>query len=155
MSSPRAWLAERAYRLGLIVADWRKTIAGQQSLGAFLRHRMAIKRLLEALGRASPDPPPATFENRSLSGEHYDHWLDGYLDQAASRYAPRPYAGRITLLCSSREPRGWFIDPLLGWSRFASAGIDKAVLEGDHFTVFQGDGLRQMAKSITTAIASR
>jgi thioesterase domain-containing protein len=155
MSRPRAWLAERAYRLGLIVADWRKTIAGQQSFGTFLRHRMAVKRLLEALGSASPDPPPATFENRNLSGEHYDHWLDGYLDQAAARYSPRPYDGRITLLCSSREPRGWFLDPLLGWSQFAPAGIDTATLDGDHFTVFQGNGLKQMAKSITRSLSEQ
>jgi thioesterase domain-containing protein len=57
------------------------------------------------------------------------------------------------LFCSAREPRGWFLDPLLGWGPFVPAGIDAAVLDGDHFTVFQGHGLEQMAKTITAALA--
>jgi thioesterase domain-containing protein/acyl carrier protein len=154
MSRPRAWLAAGSYRLQLIIADYRKTLSKQQSLGAFLLHRTFVRRVLRALGRPLAEPPPATFESRHLSGEQYDHWLDSYLDEASSRYAPIPCKEKVLLLCSSREPRGWFLDPLLGWGPFIPAGVEAAVLDGDHFTVFQGNGLAQMAKTIKSAMAT-
>jgi thioesterase domain-containing protein len=79
--------------------------------------------------------------------------LAGYLDEAAARYSPRTHTGKIVLLSSSQEPHGWFLDPLLGWGPFVPAGIDRAVLDGDHFTVFQGSGLKQMATIIAAALA--
>jgi amino acid adenylation domain-containing protein len=153
MSRPRAWLADHSYRLQLVLADLRRTVSGQQSLGTFLRRRVVVNRLLHAVGAGRPEPAPATFDNRHLSAEHYDHWLDGYLDEASARYAPRACGGGVVLFCSAREPRGWFLDPLLGWGPFVPAGIAAAVLDGDHFTVFQGHGLEQMAQTITAALA--
>ena len=152
MSKLRAWIADHSYRLQLVLADWRKTRTGQQSVAAFLRHRMIIKNLLRAIGW-NDDVPPMRFEDRHLSNERYDRWLDGYLDEAATRYAPRACQEKIALLCSAHEPRGWFLDPLLGWGPFVPAGINAAVLDGDHFTVFQGNGLRQMANTIAAALA--
>lgn len=154
MSKPRAWLADHSYRLQLVIADWQRTLSGQQSFGTFLRHRVIVNRLLCAVGAGSPTPRPATFENRHLSAEHYDHWLDGYLDEASARYTPRACERGVVLFCSAREPRGWFLDPLLGWGPFVPAGTDAAVLDGDHFTVFQGHGLEQMAKTITSALGA-
>jgi thioesterase domain-containing protein len=154
MSKLRAWLAGHSYRLQLVLADGRRTLAGQQSFGAFLRHRVAVRHLLRGLGWNVPSIRQATFEDRHSSGERYDRWLDGYLDEAAARYTPRIYDGKVDLLCSSREPRGWFLDPLFGWGAFVPAGIDAAVLDGDHFTVFQGNGLEQMAKTIDAALAA-
>jgi thioesterase domain-containing protein len=89
-----------------------------------------------------------------LSGEHYDRWLDAYLDEAASRYVPRPCTGKVLLLRSSREPRGWLLDPLLGWRSFVPDGIEAAVVDGDHFTALQGSGLEQMAKIIKSSLAT-
>ncbi len=154
MSKPRAWLADHSYRLQLVIADWQRTLSGQQSLGAFLRHRVVVRRLLSVFGAGTPEPLPATFENRHSSAEHYDRWLDAYLDEAAARYTPRARGESVVLFCSAREPRGWFLDPLLGWGPFVPAGIDAAVLDGDHFTVFQGHGLVQMAKTITSTLAA-
>ena len=152
MSRLRGWLADHSYRLQLVLADWRKARAGQQGLGAFLRHRVLVKHLLRVLGW-NADVPQERFEDRHLSNERYDRWLGGYLDETAARYAPRACKEKIALLCSSHEPRGWFLDPLLGWGPFVPAGINAAVLDGDHFTVFQGNGLEQMAKTITAALA--
>jgi thioesterase domain-containing protein len=155
MSRLGGWLADHSYRLQLVLADWRKTRAGQQGLGTFLRHRVIVKHLLRAIGGSAPDVAQVRFEDRHSSNEIYDRWLDGYLDEAAARYAPRACKEKMTLLCSSHEPRGWFLDPLLGWGPFVPAGINAAVLDGDHFTVFQGNGLTQMAKTITAALAAQ
>ncbi len=155
MPRMRRWLADHSYRLQLVLTDWRKTRAGQQSLGAFLRNRVIVMHLLRALGWNAPGISQVRFEDRHSTNEHYDRWLDGYLDEAAARYVPRACNRKIALLCSSREPRGWFLDPLLGWGPFVPAGIDAAVLDGDHFTVFQGNGLEQMAKTITAALATQ
>ena len=153
MSKLRGWLADHSYRLQLVLADWRKTRAGQQSLGAFLRKRVTVRHVLHAIGWGPPDIAKVRFEDRHSSDDRYDRWLDGYLDEAAARYAPRVCKEKITLLCSSHEPRGWFLAPLLGWGPFVPAGITTAVIDGDHFTVFQGNGLTQMAKTITAALA--
>jgi amino acid adenylation domain-containing protein len=155
MSRLRGWLADHSYRLQLVLADWRRTGAGRQTLGTFLGHRVIVKHLLRAIGWNSPDVAQVRFEDRHSSNERYDRWLDSYLDEAAARYAPRACKEKIALLCSAHEPRGWFLDPLLGWGPFVPAGINSAVLDGDHFTVFQGNGLAQMAKTITAALAVR
>ena len=155
MSRLRGWLADHSYRLQLVLADWRKTQGGQQGVRAFLRHRVIFKQLLRAMGWNAPEIAQVRFEDRHSSNERYDRWLDGYLDEAAARYTPRACKEKIALLCSSHEPRGWFLDPLLGWGPFVPAGINAAVLDGDHFTVFQGNGLTQMAKTITAALAAQ
>jgi hypothetical protein len=95
----------------------------------------------------------ASFENRNDSSEHYDRWLDGYLDGIAARYVPQPVEVARVLICSSRENRGAFLDPLLGWSGFFSGQIEVAPLEGDHFTVFRSAGLAAMAERIGGSLA--
>jgi len=56
------------------------------------------------------------------------------------------------MLCSTQEPRGLFLDPRLGWGAFALGGVDVAVIDGDHFTVFKGEGLEQMAAHLAWAM---
>jgi thioesterase domain-containing protein len=87
-----------------------------------------------------------------LSAENYDQWLLGYLEEVAQGYEPRSYPGKITLLRSTREPKGLFLDPRMGWGAFALGGVEVAVIDGDHFTVFKGEGLEQMAAHIARAM---
>ena len=151
----RAVLADYSYRWQLIGADWRKVMSRKQNLAAFLAQRTLSKRLLRWLGRSQGDAHARVdFENRESSAENYDRWLLGYLEDAAQRYEPGLYRGTITLLCSAREPKGLFLDPQMGWGVFALGGIDVAVIEGDHFTIFKGRGLEQMAARISEAIAA-
>ena len=154
MSRTRAWLSQRSYRLQLVRADWRRVLLRRQSMREFLYHRVLIKRMLKLLGRAPAEPEPAGFENRHLSTEHYDRWLDTYLDEVAARYVPQPVDVANVLICNSRENRGWFLDPQMGW-RGLFATVETAALEGDHFTVFQSQGLAAMAEKIATALAGR
>jgi amino acid adenylation domain-containing protein len=150
LSRTRAILADYSYRWQLIGADWQRVMSREQTLAAFLKQRVIYKRLLRWFGR-SPGNAPArvSFETRESSAENYDQWLLGYLEETAQAYEPKPYSGKITLLCSAQEPKGLFLDPRMGWGAFASGGVDVSVLDGDHFTVFKGQGLEQMAAQVS------
>ena len=151
----RALLADYSYRWQLIGADWQKVMSRKQNLAAFLAQRTLSKRLLRWLGRSQGDANARVdFKNRESSAENYDRWLLGYLEEAAQRYEPGLYRGKITLLCSAREPKGLFLDPQMGWGAFALGGVEVAIIEGDHFTIFKGHGLEQMAARISETIAA-
>jgi thioesterase domain-containing protein len=153
LSRLRAILADYSYRWQLIGADWRRVMSREQSLTAFLAQRTMSKRILRWFARSQGDAQARiSFETRELSAENYDQWLLGYLEEAAQRYEPKSYPGKITLLCSTQEPRGLFLDPRLGWGAFALGGVDVAVIDGDHFTVFKGEGLEQMAAHLAWAM---
>jgi len=151
----RAFLADHSFRWQLIAADWRRMASGQQGMAAFLANRTLVKRLLRGLGlpvAAAAQHVP--FEARGLSPEHYDQWLLGYLEAAEARYEPGSFAGRVTLLRGALEPQGPFLDPQMGWAALTSGGVEVVVMDGDHFTVFQGQGLEQMARQVSGALAA-
>jgi amino acid adenylation domain-containing protein len=155
MSRLRAVLADYSFRWQLIAADWRRAAAGRQGLADFLGNRTLIRRLMRRLGYARAEPAaPVPFEARGQSPESYDQWLVGYLADAEDRYEPGPYAGNITLLRSALEPHGPFLEPGMGWATLTTGTVDVVVMAGDHFTVFQGQGLGQMAGKVTTALAA-
>jgi amino acid adenylation domain-containing protein len=153
LSRLRAILADYSYRWQLIGADWQRVMSREQSLAAFLAQRTTSKRLLRWLGLSQGDAQGrVAFEARELSAENYDQWLLGYLEETAEGYEPRSYPGKITLLCSTQEPKGLFLDSRMGWGPFATGGVEVAVIDGDHFTVFKGEGLEQMATHIVRAM---
>ncbi len=153
LSRLRAILADYSYRWQLIGADWQRVMSREQNLATFLAQRTMSKRLLRWFGRSRDEAPARVgFETRELSAENYDQWLLGYLEEAAQGYEPKLYPGKITLLCSTREPRGLFLDHRMGWGAFALGGVDVAVIDGDHFTMFKGQGLEQMATHISAVI---
>ncbi|HKE95483.1 MAG TPA: amino acid adenylation domain-containing protein [Povalibacter sp.] len=155
MSRLRAWLAHRSYRLQLIRSDWRRVMAGQQRLRDFLSHRVLVQRVMRLLGAGEPERRRVAFDERHQSTEHYDLWLDAYLDEVSARHTPRPCDRVPMLLWSSRDHRGWCLDPRMGWGPHVPAGIDVTALEGDHFTVFQGAGLARMAATLRAVLAGR
>jgi len=153
LSRLRAILADYSYRGQLIGADWQRVMSGERNLAAFLAQRTISKRLLRWFGRPQGDAQTrVAFETRESSAENYDQWLLGYLEDAAQGYEPKIYPGKMTLLCSTQEPRGLFLDPQMGWGPFALGGVDIAVIDGDHFTIFKGQGLEQMATHIAAVI---
>ncbi len=151
----RAFLADQSFRWQLIATDWRRTMAQEQSLTAFLSNRTVVKKVLRWVGKPVADrAPPVSFEGRGLSPENYDQWLLGYFEEAERRYQPGAFAGRVTLLRSALEPQGPFLDPKMGWGVITSGVIDVVVMDGDHFTVFEGQGLEQMASKVSAALAT-
>ena len=149
----RARLSDYSYRWQMILADWRRVTTYRQSFLEFLNKRTIVKKILRRLGQQVAEHRQVAFDERNINVENYDTWLFNYLDNVALRYLPKPYPGKLTLLCSAMEPRGLFLDPKMGWGAFASA-VDIAIIEGDHFTIFEGKGLQQMAEHIATAVAA-
>jgi thioesterase domain-containing protein len=45
-------------------------------------------------------------------------------------------------------------DPLAGWGQFAGGGIELAMVEGNHFTMFQDPGATQMAERMAPVLAA-
>ena len=88
-----------------------------------------------------------------MAPQDYDQWLLQYLRSRTDRYEPQPYRGRITLFRSTHEPTGWWFDPLAGWGRYASEGVELVIVPGNHFTMFQDPGCAQMASRMGALIA--
>lgn len=155
LSWVRAVLADYSYRWQLIRTDWRRVTAREQSLAAFLAQRTIVKRVRRLIGGAPSEVPAhVAFEDRESSAEKYDQWLLDYLEETAQRYVPKPYPGKVILLCSALEPKGLFLDPEMGWGPLSIGGVDVDVIEGDHFTVFKGRGLEQMAARLSSTIVA-
>lgn len=156
LSRWRAILADYSYRWQLIHADWGRVKSGQQSVADFIAQRVIVKKLLRVFDRTGRTAPAvSSFEDRTLNAEQYDQWLLTYLEEMAKNYRPVIYPGKITLLCSAQEPKGLFLDPVMGWGGFAAGGIKLAVIDGDHFTMFKGRGLKQMAEHVGRAMSEQ
>ncbi len=147
LSALGGMLADYSYRWRLILADWSRVASRRGGVGEFLAHRTLFRRIRRWLGLGGDQP--STVETQSDPGtrsdESYDQWLLGYLEEAVKRYEPGRFSGKITLICSSREPRGLFLDRQMGWGAFCEGGVEVCIVEGDHFTMFQDPGVTQMA----------
>lgn len=153
MPRHRAILADYSYRWQLIGAEWNRVLAKQLGIAEFFAQRRLVRKMLGRPDRTAREPASLTMaECRALSSGNFDQWLLGYLEHAAHRYEPKSYAGRITLFRSAQEPKGRFIDAEMGWGAYASKGVAVTLLEGDHFTVFKGRGLEQMAQHISSIL---
>jgi amino acid adenylation domain-containing protein len=148
----KAVLADYAYRWNLIAADWRRARQGPRALAVFLGNRASVRKLRQWFARRAELPARAPAPGVALTPGEFDQWLLGYLEETAASYQPQPYAGAVTLFRSSQEPAGRFIDPQMGWGAFAEGGIEVAVIEGDHFSIFQEPAVWQVAQRIDSAL---
>jgi thioesterase domain-containing protein len=150
----RGMVATYSLRVQLVIADWRRVLSSEKSLWAFITQRTMFKRLLRIFappGRqrdAAQTPEPA-------GPETYDQWLLAYLQRVTGRYAPKPYAGAVTLLRSRLEPTGWLFQQDAGWGAFATSGVDVRFVDGDHFTMFHEPGASQLAAEVAAALDSK
>jgi non-ribosomal peptide synthetase component F/thioesterase domain-containing protein/acyl carrier protein len=140
-------------RWQLARADWRRSRLGQQTFAQFMKQRPSLRKARKLLARLSgQENADAANEMAAAGPEQYDKWLLEYLQSTTLRYEPKPYSGRVTVLRSRQEPTGWLFDPLAGWGRFAQAGIELAMVDGNHWTMFQDPGATQMAERMAPAI---
>lgn len=149
----RRVLGNQSMRWQMTRFEWRKFRSGQQSLKDFFNRLITVRRAQALLERvagtaASPEPPQP-----AIAPQDYDQWLLQYLRSRTDRYEPQPYRGRITLFRSTHEPTGWWFDPLAGWGRYASEGVELMIVPGNHFTMFQDPGCAQMAARMAALIA--
>jgi non-ribosomal peptide synthetase component F/thioesterase domain-containing protein/acyl carrier protein len=139
-------------RWQLARADWRRFKSGQQTFAQFIDQRPSVQHVRAVLARLSGRKNDRQAVEAG-GPEQYDKWLLEYLKSTTARYEPQPYSGRITLFRSTQEPTGWMFDPLAGWGRYAS-GVELAMVQGNHFTMFQDPGATQMAASMAPLIAA-
>jgi thioesterase domain-containing protein/acyl carrier protein len=140
-------------RWQLARADWQRFKSGQQTFAQFIDQRPSVQHLRNLLARLLRRSGRQEAIKAAAGPEEYDKWLLEYLKSTTSRYEPQPYSGRITLFRSTREPTGWMFDALAGWSRYAQGGVELAMVEGNHFTMFQDPGASQMAERMAPLIA--
>lgn len=141
-------------RWQLARADWRQYRSGQQTLQQFIDARPSLGKLRRLLGPLWGDASGAQVSEIAGGPEQYDRWLLEYLKTTTHRYEPGTYAGRVTLLRSKGEPTGWFFDPLAGWGSVVTGGIELAMVDGNHFTMFQDPGAAQMAQRMGPMLAA-
>jgi thioesterase domain-containing protein/aryl carrier-like protein len=148
----RGLIGSYSLRAQLILADWRRVMASEKSIRAFLAQRTLVKRLKRLLGRGAADPGAVT--DTEATPETYDQWLLAYLQRLTNAYAPKPYDGNVRLLRSRLEPTGLFFRQDAGWSDFARAKVDVQFVDGNHFTMFQDPGASQMAAYVASELAA-
>jgi thioesterase domain-containing protein/acyl carrier protein len=152
-SKSSAMLAHYSYRWQLLMVSWNAVISGQQSLSAFLADRKIVRRSAELARRIAIGANPAPAENgEQLTAEAYDERLQIYLVEAAKRYDPKAYAGRIMVFRSAEQPTR-FLDHSLGWAPYAAGGLEVVTLPGDHYSIFRGASAVEMAARISAGLA--
>ena len=134
--------------------EWRKFMSGQQTLGGFFNRLMTVRRIRAFISRLSgASTGNGEAQLPAVAPQEYDQWLLRYLSSKTDRFEPQLYRGRITLFRSTHEPTGWLFDPLAGWGRYASEGVELIMIEGNHFTMFQDPGAAHMAGCMADMIA--
>ena len=153
LSPLRRILANYSHRWQLIALDWSRVRSKRQGLSVFLGNRAIVKRMLTFIGRLPADAELVrNVHGRAPAPDVYDQWLLNYLLEAAERYEPRRYSGKITIFRSAEEPGGRFLDFKMGWGAFAGGGVDVIEIEGDHFIMFQDPSVTRMAQRISAAL---
>ena len=71
---------------------------------------------------------------------------------AIESYRPEVYGGRMALIRGERSYARIHSDPLGGWGRIATRGIDVYDVPGDHMQVLEEPHVQVMATSVTRAL---
>jgi len=151
LSRPRALVADYSLRLKLVIADWRRVRSGEKSLGTFLSERKIVNKVRHLFSRSKVSAC-AEASNDFANLETYDAWLLEYLRGVTASYSPQPYTAKVTLLRSRLEPAGWFFPADAGWAAVAPAGVEVLFVDGNHYTMFQGAGAKQMAAHVANVL---
>lgn len=120
--------------------------------GAHLSFLQRLLRVMSRFGQMSLRQKKAFVfaKHQWLMGSLREWWSVGFLDrkmwrlqrlkkanvQAAQAYAPRPYAGALTLFRAQRQRVTATPDPYLGWSQLVTGGIEIHEIPGDHYCMF-------------------
>jgi non-ribosomal peptide synthetase component F/thioesterase domain-containing protein/acyl carrier protein len=151
LSWPRARIADYSLRLKLIIADLRRAMSGEKSVGAFFSERKIFEKVRGLLS-GSKAKSGANASDDFANLETYDAWLLQYLQRVTAYYSPQQFPGKVTLLRSRLEPAGWFFPADAGWAALAPAGVEVLFVDGNHYTMFQGAGAKQMAAHVANVL---
>lgn len=112
-----------------------------------------LERIAELAVAAGALPPELGLAHvRRLVRVHRAH-LD-----AARAYSPRPYSGKLTLLCaetpSSASIRAAALrDPTYGWGEFSEHPVERRVVPGDHSSMVRSPHAGALARALLDVLA--
>jgi thioesterase domain-containing protein len=72
--------------------------------------------------------------------------------RATQNYGLRLYPGRITFFKASETLEGTSADPTLGWSEWASDGVDVHIVPGNHANLMYEPHVQVLAKVLTDCL---
>jgi thioesterase domain-containing protein len=73
--------------------------------------------------------------------------------QALWGYTPRPYAGRLILFRAHEQPASASLDPAMGWSSLAQAGVTVRRVPGTHLALLQHPSVKVLAAQLAPYLA--
>ena len=142
-------IANGSFRLQTIWTEIRATLSGQQTWAEFFSRRVQVVKLLHKLG-LGPDADERSrlrFEAYS-DQERHDGRMQIYLEGLARAYHANPYLGRATIVRARREPAGWGLDRLFGWTRLLRGQASLVAVAGDHTSMLQRPGVADIATAL-------
>lgn len=74
--------------------------------------------------------------------------------EATNNYVPQLYPGRVTLFRAMLDqvPEGWYRDPYLGWSEFATEGIEIKETSSRHTNMFDEPQVKGVAEKLRVCL---
>lgn len=118
-----------------------------------LKHRAYSRKLGTQAGNAIPqvdlrdvlqDVAPIPQPHQNLIQTHV---------AAMIRYQPKPYAGRITVFRTRRQPLFCSHDPFLGWRAFAS-DVEVRMVAGSHHNLLEEPHVQSLARELEQCLAN-
>ncbi|MDH5507425.1 MAG: alpha/beta fold hydrolase, partial [Anaerolineae bacterium] len=74
--------------------------------------------------------------------------------QARYHYHPKPYPGKVLLVRASRQHKGIYPDPMLGWGELLTGDFEVFESPGDHYAIMYPPGLLPVADKIRSSLAA-
>jgi thioesterase domain-containing protein len=98
-------------------------------------------RVLEEAGRKAAALPESDMQSLQTLRQVFESNL-----RAAWSYVPRPYAGTLLSFEASEATRPH------GWEPLAQGGVEVHTLEGDHYALLRGPGVKVLAELLREAL---
>ena len=73
-------------------------------------------------------------------------------DRAWAAYVPKPYNGRVLFFAARRQPLGILPDPLLGWGRMFTNGVEAHLVPGFRQTMLDEPNVLYLAAILSEAL---
>lgn len=131
-----------------------KAFANEALAALSRKARPLLMKLKRRLPAAATGAPNAT---AGEAGAHADvvpvnHNL-AIFARIASRYRPKPYAGRVLVVHADQRGAEYLANPTLGWEELAAFGAEAVFVPGDHMSFMRKPHVERLAAILTEHLA--
>jgi thioesterase domain-containing protein len=112
----------------------------------------AKQELTKLLGSLRNKTQEVVWRNQSspLTRSQQGHRAAVY--EALRRYVPQAYSGRITVVrCAERVPWQEY-DPLYGWGKIATDGVEAYEIPGSHAGIYREPNIKMLVKTLNDVL---